>query len=153
MKLTEKGLKLIKKHESFRNNAYKCPAGVWTIGYGNTRYADGSPVKEGDFIYVRDAQNLLVKMIENFEAQMEELIEWNLYPYQWDALVSFVYNIGVGAFKGSTLLKKLNRDPFDPTILDEFLRWNKAGGRELTGLTRRRKQEAYLYNNEQTLKR
>jgi len=151
MRLTEKGLELIKKHESFRNNAYQDSAGVWTIGWGNTLYADGTHVKEGDFIYSRDASKLLEIIINKLEEGLEQVIEWDLYPYQWDAIVSLAYNIGIGAFSRSTLLKKLNRDPFDPSILDEFLRWNKAGGKVLQGLIRRRKQEAYLYNNEQPI--
>jgi len=152
MRISEKGIDIIKKHEGYRSNAYLCPAGVWTIGWGNTFYSDGTKVKEGDFIYTRDANQLLMNIINQFEIKAKELVEVDLQQHQWDAIISFIYNIGIGNFRRSTLLKKLNENPNDPTIIHEFLRWNKAGGKILKGLKKRRNQEAYLFNGETSWK-
>lgn len=147
--MTNKGIELIKKYEGFESKAYKCSAGVWTIGYGATYYMNGTPVKEGDTITLEEAENLLNEMSEkNYGSYVDKYVTSNINPYQRDALISFAYNIGNANLKSSTLLKKVNNNPTDKTIKDEFLRWNKAGGKVLKGLTLRREAEAELYFSE-----
>lgn len=149
--MTEKGLKLIMDFESLPKNrpleAYWDSYGkVWTIGYGATHYLDGSPVKKGDKLKSKDeAVELLKMMVKKYEDDMYELVQKPINYYQADALTSFCYNCGVGNFKKSTLLKKVNKNPSDPTIRNEFAKWNRSGGKVLAGLTRRRKAEADLY--------
>jgi lysozyme len=149
MKLTEKGIDLIKEFEGLRLTAYRDSVGVWTIGYGNTFYEDGSTVKQGNKITQERADSLFRSIVDKFADQVRAALinPDRVSDAQFSAMVSLAYNIGIGAFKGSTLLRKVNANPCDPTILDEFLRWNKAGGKVLTGLTRRRKAEAELYKN------
>lgn len=147
--MTNKGIELIKKYEGFESKAYKCPAGIWTIGFGATYYMNGTPVKEGDTITLEEAENLLNEMSEkNYGSYVDKYVTSNINPYQRDALISFAYNIGNANLKSSTLLKKVNNNPTDKTIKDEFLRWNKAGGKVLKGLTLRREAEAELYFTE-----
>lgn len=152
--MTEKGLNLIMNFEGLPKknplDAYWDSYGkVWTIGYGATHYLDGSPVKKGDKLKSKDeAVELLKMMVKEYENDMYKLVQVPINYYQADALTSFCYNCGVGSLKKSTLLKKVNRDPFDPTIRDEFAKWNKSGGQVLDGLTRRRKAEADLYFTE-----
>lgn len=147
--MTNKGIELIKKYEGFESKAYKCPAGIWTIGFGATYYMDGTPVKEGDTITLEKAENLLNEMSEkNYGSYVDKYVTSNINPYQRDALISFAYNVGNANLKSSTLLKKVNNNPTDKTIKDEFLRWNKAGGKVLKGLTLRREAEAELYFTE-----
>ena len=149
--MTDKGLKLIMDFEGLPKNkpleAYWDSYGkVWTIGYGATHYLDGSPVKKGDKLKSKDeAVELLKMMVKKYEDDMYELVSVPINYYQADALTSFCYNCGVGNFKKSTLLKKVNKNPSDPTIRNEFAKWNKSGGKVLAGLTRRRKAEADLY--------
>lgn len=144
--MTNKGLELIKQFEGFESKAYKCPAGIWTIGYGATYYMNGTPVKEGDTITLEEAEHLLDEMSEKkYGVYVDKYVKSNINPYQRDALISFAYNIGNGNLQSSTLLKKVNANPNDITIKDEFLRWNKSGGKVLAGLTRRREAEADLY--------
>lgn len=135
---------LIKKFEGCVLHAYKDAVGIWTIGYGATYYEDGSPVKEGDTISQQRAEDLLKRHVDAFAAKVDAVtnpVEQN----KFDALVSFAYNVGVGAYRKSTLLKKVNANPDDEDIRDEFMKWNKAGGRVLSGLTNRRKKEADHY--------
>lgn len=145
--MTEKGIELIKSFEGFRANAYWDATGkVWTIGYGATYYMDGTRVKQGDTITMEEADRLLGRMVsENFEIYVDQYVTSNINPYQRDALTSFTYNCGPGNLKKSALLRKVNADPSDPTIRQEFAKWNKSGGKVLSGLTRRRKAEADLY--------
>jgi len=149
--MTEKGLKLIMYFESLPKNrpleAYWDSYGkVWTIGYGATHYLDGSPVKKGDKLKSKDeAVELLKMMVKKYEDDMYELVQKPINYHQADALTSFCYNCGVGNFKKSTLLKKVNKNPSDPAIRNEFAKWNRSGGKVLAGLTRRRKAEADLY--------
>ena len=149
MKLTEKGINLIKEFEGLRFTAYRDSVGVWTIGYGNTFYEDGSTVKQGDKITQERADSLFRSILDKFAHLIHNSLTNpdRISNAQFSAMVSLAYNIGVGAFKGSTLLRKANANPCDPTIPDEFIRWNKAGGKVLAGLTRRRKAEADLYKN------
>lgn len=141
MKTSSKGIDLIKKYESLRLDVYKCPAGVLTIGYGHTRTA-----KLSKTITEAQANDLLISDLSVVEAQLNSVIKnTQITQNQFDALVSFVFNLGIGNFKNSTLLKKLLVNPYDPTIAYEFSRWNKAGGKILNGLVKRRKEEANLY--------
>lgn len=143
--ITQEAINLIKEHEGCRLKAYKCPAGIDTIGYGNTYYEDGTKVKPGDVITQDRADKLLMFILEGFLKSILKVLKVNLTPNQIGAIVSFVYNVGLGNFLKSTLLKKLNGNPNDPTIKDEFMKWNKANGKELAGLTKRRQKEAELY--------
>lgn len=145
-KVSKKGLELIKKYEGFRAEPYKCPAGVPTIGYGATYYPDGKRVKMTDKpITEKEATDLLKQMIIPFEKAVDSYCIDTINQNQFDALVSFAYNVGTNALKNSTLLKKLNVNVNDPTIKDEFMKWVKAGGKTLKGLVNRRKEESELY--------
>ena len=139
MKTSNKGIDLIKKHEGFRAKAYKCPAGKWTIGYGHTLN-----VKSTDVIDKAQAEVFLRQDVEFAEKEVNRH-NLNINQNQFDALVSFVFNLGVGNFTRSTLLRKIKSNPNDPTIRKEFERWIYAGGKVLNGLVRRRKEEAELY--------
>lgn len=147
MKLTEKGIDLMKEFEGLRLEAYQDSVGVWTIGYGNTYYEDGTRVRPGDKITRERALSLYTNVKDEFAENVRKEITHQISDNRFSALVSLAYNIGMHAFKHSTILKKVNENPCDPTIPDEFLRWNKAGGRVLRGLTRRRQAEADLYLN------
>ena len=142
MKMSKKGIELIKKYEGLRLTAYKCPAGVWTIGYGHTK-----GVKEGQKITNSQAEELLKEDLRVFENGVNK---WNLQinQYQFDALVSFAFNLGLANLGKSTLLKKVQANPQDKTIKDEFLKWVNAGGRKIEGLVRRRNEEAEMYFKE-----
>lgn len=152
--MTEIGLKLIAEFEGLPKknplDAYWDKYGkVWTIGYGATHYLDGSPVKQGDKLKsVEEALELLKEMTKQYEENVYKLVTHPINMYQADALTSFAYNCGIGNLKKSTLLKKVNKNDMDPTIRDEFAKWNKSGGKVLAGLTRRRKAEADLYFTE-----
>jgi lysozyme len=146
MKTANNGIELIKKYEGFMSNPYKCPAGVPTIGYGATYYPNGERVKMNDnAISEYDAELLLKSMIQSYEAAVNRYVQVTLTQNQFDALVSFAYNLGNGALQKSTLLKKVNENPCDSDITNQFNRWVKAGGKTLNGLVKRRKEEAELY--------
>ena len=146
MIVTNDALKLLHKYEGLVLDAYLCPAKVPTIGYGNTFYEDGSKVKMGDKITKERAIELFENILEkNFASQVKRLIKSRVTNNQFSALVSFAYNVGVGNLKRSTLLKLVNSNPNDPAIRQQFMRWNRAGGKVLLGLTRRRESEANLY--------
>ena len=146
--ITQETLNLIKKYEGFRAKAYQDVVGVWTIGYGNTFYPDGKKVKEGDLISEEDAEKLLRTVVNDFGRKVTDEIRVQLTDCQFGALVSFTYNVGIGAFQRSTLLRKVNADPEDPEIKNEFLKWVKAGGNIFPGLVKRRKEEAKFYYKE-----
>ena len=147
--MTEKGLNLIKRFEGCKLKAYLCSAGKPTIGYGATYYKDGTKVKLGDTITQEEADELLNWMVDNeYEPFVKKVVTSEINPYQTDALCSFAYNCGTGNLKKSTLLKKVNANPNDPAIADEFAKWNKSKGQVLAGLTRRRKAETTLYFTE-----
>lgn len=139
-KISDTCVSLVKTFEGFRADAYKCPAGVWTIGYGHTE-----DVKPGDKITEPQAAYLLRKELEEFSVKVDKLLK-KVSQNQFDALVSFAYNVGVSALGGSTLLKKHNAGDYD-AAKDEFLKWNKAAGKELAGLTKRRLHESALYGS------
>ena len=145
MKLNKAGADLIKSFEGCKLDAYKCSANKETIGYGNTFYEDGTPVKMGDKITKERAESLFELIADSFASKVKPLVTANVNSNQFDALVSFAYNCGIANLKSSTLLRKVNANPNDPTIAAEFEKWNKAGGKVLAGLTRRRKAEADLY--------
>jgi lysozyme len=145
MKTGDNGIKLIKKYEGFRAKAYLCPAKVWTIGYGTTKYPNGKPVMMGDVCTEKQAEEYLRNYLSYAENSVGSVIRVSLSQNQFDAIISFVYNLGIGSFSKSTLLKKINDSPYDPSIHAEFLKWNKAGGVVLNGLTKRREEETQLY--------
>jgi lysozyme len=145
MKLNKAGADLIKSFEGLKLNAYKCSANKETIGYGNTFYEDGSPVKMGDTITKERADSLFELIADSFAVKVKICIQKDINENQFAALVSFAYNCGIGNLKSSTLLRKVNTNPNDATIREEFLKWNKASGKVLAGLTRRREAEANLY--------
>ena len=137
--MTQQGLDLIKKYEGLRLEAYKCPAGVWTIGYGHTK-----GVYKGMSITKEEAEKLLQQDVSVFELQVINTVG-KLKACKIDALVSFAYNVGVAAFRGSTLCRKVKANSDDPAIRNEFMKWIYAGGKKLQGLERRRKEEAEMY--------
>lgn len=145
MKPSGNALKIIKQFEGLRLTAYKDQVGIDTIGYGNTRYPDGAKVQPGDKISIEKADAMLFFSLQDFAYWINYYVQVSLSQNQFDALCSFSYNVGIGAFRKSTLLKKININPNDPAIELEFLKWNKAGGKILPGLTKRRQQEADLY--------
>ncbi len=145
MKLNKAGADLIKSFEGLKLTAYKCSANKETIGYGNTFYEDGTPVKLGDKITKERADSLFELISDDFAKKVVPLVKSKLNENQFGAIVSFAYNAGIGNLQSSTLLKKVNNNPSDPDIRAQFDKWNRAGGKVLAGLTRRRKAEADLY--------
>jgi lysozyme len=140
MKTSERGISLIKHFEGFRANPYKCAAGVWTIGYGHTAgvTADAPPISEDE------AEELLAADIQKFERTVAKLISSNITQAQFDALVSFAFNLGGAALQRSTLRQKINRGDHAGAT-KEFYRWVRAGGKVLQGLVLRRSAEANLF--------
>lgn len=146
MRLGSKGLELIKSFEGFYSKPYLDPIGIPTIGYGATYYPNKKKVTMKDKpLTEKEASDLLKEMMTTYENDVKRLVKRELNQNQFDALVSFTYNLGGANLGKSTLLKKVNANPCDKTIKDEFLKWNKAGGKVLNGLTRRRNAEAELY--------
>ena len=139
MTTSDLGIELIKKHEGFRSKAYRCSANVLTIGYGHTLN-----VKSTDVITKEQAECFLRQDVEFAEKEVNRH-NLNINQNQFDALVSFVFNLGAGNFARSTLLRKIKSNPNDPTIRKEFEKWVYAGGKVLNGLVRRRREEAELY--------
>ena len=139
MKSTDKAINLIKSFEQLRLNSYRCPAGVLTIGYGHT---DG--VNQGMLITEKTADAFLRQDIRNAEHCVNQM-GVDLTQGQFDALVSFVFNIGVQAFRISTLRRLIMSNPDDLEIADEFRRWVYAGNKKLPGLIKRREKEIELY--------
>lgn len=141
MKISEKGIELIKHFEGLYLKAYKCPAGIWTIGYGHTK-----DVREGQVITEQEATDLLKSDLTHCENVVNQFIKVPLNQGQYDSLVSFTFNLGSGNLKSSTLLKLLNNSDYHGAS-QEFIKWNKAAGKVLAGLTRRRESERNLFNN------
>ena len=139
MKVSQDCIDLVKFFEGFEAKAYLCPASVWTIGYGRTRN-----VKEGDVVNEKQAERDLLEELEEFGYQVLNTVKVSLEQSQFDALTSWTYNLGVGNLQSSTLLKKLNSGDKN-SVPSEMLRWNKAAGKVLAGLTRRREAEAKLW--------
>lgn len=136
---------LIKQFEGLKLQAYKDIAGIWTIGYGLTRYPDGTKVKQGDKITQQQAEAYFQETLQKFAQGVEDSIKTKVNNNQFAALVSFAYNVGLNAFKESTLLKLVNENPNNPAIETQFMRWVNAGGRPVQGLVNRRRHEANLY--------
>lgn len=141
MKTSNEGIELIKRHESLRLNAYLDPVGIPTIGYGHT-----NDVKIGDKITEAQAESFLREDLITAETEVNRY-GLDLTQNQFDALVSFVYNVGAGNFRSSTLLKNLKANPNDPDIANQFKKWVYGNGKVLPGLVRRRNEEAKLYFN------
>ncbi len=146
MKLDESGYKLIQDFEGLSLVPYLCSAKVSTIGYGSTFYPSSKKVTMQDQpISLATAKWMLKETADKFAADVDKLIKANLNQNQFNAIVSFAFNLGLTSLGRSTLLKKVNANPNDPTIVAEFAKWNKAGGKVLNGLTKRRAKEAKLY--------
>jgi lysozyme len=144
--LSPEGHKLIRKFERCKLKAYKnFPGEPWTIGWGNTYYEDGSKVQQGDVITQDRADMLFNLVVKKFIKKVDELVTSVVSTSQFDSLVSFAYNCGTGALAKSTLLKKVNADPSDPSIRNEFMKWNKVNKQPVDGLTFRRTLEADHY--------
>lgn len=144
MKISDRGIEFIKNEEGCRLDAYHCPAGILTIGIGHTTAAGFPEVKEGMKVTEREAMEILKSDLRKFEAVVNKLVKVSINQTQFDALVSFVFNVGEGNFSKSTLLKKLNKGDYNGAA-SEFHRWNKAGGKVNKGLTNRRAREAALF--------
>lgn len=144
MRASENGINLIKQFEGCKLTAYQDSVGVWTIGYGWTQPVDGKPVAKGMVTTQQKANQLLTEGVAQYEKGVTNLVTVPLNQNQFDALVDFAYNLGVNALKGSTLLKKLNAGDYAGAA-NEFTKWNKAAGKELAGLTRRREAEKSLF--------
>ena len=165
VKVGKPGLDLIKSFEGLKLKPYLCPAGVPTIGYGSTYYENGKKVTLKDNpITEKRATELLANTLVQYEKAVGTFVQTTITANQFDALVSFTYNAGIVALKSSTLLKKVNINPHDPSIADEFMKWTKADGTHngidddgdglideagekqiLKGLVKRRTAEAALY--------
>ena len=146
--ISPNGIKLIQSFEGFSSKAYDDGVGVWTIGWGTTRYEDGRKVKRGDSISVEKAMELFMHDLAQFEKAVRDSVKVPLTQNQYDALVSFTYNVGIGALQGSTALRKLNSGDYKGAA-NALLSWNKGrvNGKlvELKGLTRRRNAERDLF--------
>lgn len=146
MKLNEQGYRLVIKHEGLRLSPYLCPARIPTIGYGNTYYPDGKRVTMLDKPITKEyAYEMFKTIADRFALRVDGLVTAKVNQNQFNALVSFAYNVGMGNFQKSTLLRKVNANPNDVTIRAEFNKWVKAGGVRLNGLVNRRKDEADIY--------
>lgn len=143
MNTSEEGKALIKKFEGCELEAYQCSANVWTIGYGHTE-----GVKEGDTITQEEAEDMLAKDLSIYETYVEDAIHVPLEQQQFDALVSWTYNLGVGNLHSSTMRRVLNEGKYD-RVPSEMARWNKANGEVLEGLERRRKAEGLLFQGKE----
>ncbi|NLS53761.1 lysozyme [Hafnia alvei] len=144
MQISENGINLIKQYEGCRLTAYQDCIGVWTIGYGWTQPIGGKSIAKGMVISQQKADALLMQGIEQSENCVNNVVHHSINQHQFDALVDFAYNLGVNALKGSTLLKKINVGDYIGAA-NEFQKWNKASGKELAGLTRRRGAEKSLF--------
>lgn len=168
MRASDKCVKLIKHFEGFKSTAYLCPANKWSIGFGTTVYPDGEKVQKNDIITEQYAEECLMSDLKFFEKSVEHYVTADIAQFQFDALVALTYNIGPANFATSTVLKRVNKNPFDPTIEDAWLWFNKGNGehngkdddgdglvdepgekQKIEGLTRRRKSEAFLYFNDE----
>jgi len=143
MEVNKAGKDLIKRFEGCKLKAYKCPSLLWTIGYGNTFYEDGTKVKEGDVITQERAEQLFDLIVEDFAKKVKQLVKQDLTDNNFSAIVSFTFNVGIGNLQKSTLLKKVNANPKDKTIPAEFRKWVRANGEVLKGLV---KAYVFLYH-------
>jgi lysozyme len=144
MKISQKGVDLIKAFESFRAKAYICPAGLLTTGYGTVIDTAEEQYLKTKVLTEPEASELLGKELTHYESQVYKMTG-NIDQCKFDALVSFAFNCGNQALRTSTLLKKVKINPNDPTIANEFNKWVNGGGKKLPGLVRRRASESHLY--------
>ena len=142
MKPSPACIDLVKSFEGFRPHAYLCPAGVWTIGYGTTEY-----VELGDTVTEEQACDLLRQDVQEAADAVDDLVDVELTQQQYDALCSFIYNVGREAFRNSTLLKMLNQGRAIKDIAPQFDRWIRAGGNVLPGLVKRRAAERKMFES------
>lgn len=142
MKISQAGIDLIKRFEGCKLAAYQDVVGVWTVGYGTT----GADVCKGLQITEKEAETRLLVHLQGVQDAINALVSVPLTQGEFDALCSFVYNIGETAFRKSTLLRKLNDSDYDGAAA-EILRWDKAGGAPVIGLTRRRHAEKDLFES------
>lgn len=145
MKSSKLCFDVIKHFEGCKTIAYRDAVGIWSIGYGNTFMPNGASVKQGDVITKADAEAILPIIVEKFAISVYKALKVEVKQHEFDALVSLTYNIGIGNFERSTLLKFINKGYSKQSICSEFLVWNKANRKVLAGLTRRRQCEAHLY--------
>lgn len=149
MQMSQGGLdNLLKKFEGCKLKAYKDPVGIWTIGYGHTSAAGEPTVTEGLIITQEEAEAILKRDLVKYEKPVASLVKVELTQNQFDVLVDFAYNAGVGNLKTSTLLKKVNASDFE-AVPTELMKWTKAGGKELPGLVRRRQAEVTWWKSHQ----
>ncbi len=139
MEISEEGLSLIKKFEGCELTAYQDSVDVWTIGYGHTK-----GVEDGQEITQEEAEEMLASELDEYEGYINDLVECDLEQCQFDALVAWVYNLGPTNLRSSTMLKRLNSNDLED-VPSQIKRWNKAGGKVLKGLVRRREAEALLF--------
>ena len=139
MKISEEGLSLIKKFEGCELKAYQDSVDVWTIGYGHTK-----GVEDGQEITQEEAEEMLASELDEYEGYINDLVACDLEQCQFDALVAWVYNLGPTNLRSSTMLKRLNSNDLED-VPNQIKRWNKAGGKVLNGLVRRREAEALLF--------
>ena len=139
MKISQKGIDLIKKFEGCKLQAYLCPAGVWTIGVGHTK-----GVKKGMVITQQQAETFLKDDIKPIETLLNGM-GINYTQGQFDALTNFIFNLGQGNFKSSTMYKYIVAKKSDLEITDQMIKWHNAGGKPLLGLKKRRCEEANMF--------
>lgn len=140
--ISKDGMEVIRNFEGFRSHAYQDSVGVWTIGYGHTKN-----VQPTDIVSTAQGYRILAYELVEYENYVKNYVTVPLHQHQFDALVSWTYNLGPTNLKNSTLLKVLNKGRYD-LVPDEIRRWNKAGGKVLEGLVKRREAEAQLFAGE-----
>lgn len=147
MTISDKGIKLICDFEQFMSKPYLCPAKIPTIGYGSTFYENGTKVTLKDAPITKERAISLMKYTVSSIVSpcIKKYVKSNLNQDQYDSLCSFIYNVGIGNFSASTLLKKINLNRFDPSIQNEFMKWVHADGKVSNGLVNRRIKEGNLY--------
>ena len=143
MNTSQEGLDLIKKFEGCELKAYQDSVDVWTIGFGHTK-----GVEEGDEITQDEAEEMLASELDEYEGYIDDMVECDLEQCQFDALVAWVYNLGPTNLKSSTMLKRLNSNDLDD-VPNQIKRWDKAGGKVLAGLVRRREAESLLFEGKE----
>ena len=149
MKMSQGGIdNLLKKFEGCKLKSYRCPANVCTIGYGHTSAAGAPEVVDGMTITQAQADEILKRDLVKYESAVLGMVKVELTQNQFDVLVDFAYNAGVGALKSSTMLKKINSGSLD-TVPDELMKWTKGGGKVLPGLVRRRQAAVAWWNAHQ----
>jgi lysozyme len=149
MKTSNAGIAFIKRWEGVRLSAYQCSAGVWTIGVGHTAAMGNPKPVSGMRITEQEAEDILRRDLNSIERDIDAVVDVRLNQRQFDTLVSFVFNVGIGAFRKSTLLKKLNAGRYDE-VPSELMKWNRAGGKVVQGLVNRRKAEADFWRGAPT---